>query len=269
MATKQAVTNTPTRPAPDRAFTWPVLREHLQRDGFDLIPNYARPLDGHVVDTHVDPITKQERAVTDYELAGRKLMGYTVGEIEAAQAETLGRKLRQTWDFTVDGMPLRCNESFEHQSNFGLQYASTCRHCGLPRWNNADHPATPLCGTCRIALSDTPRCPEMRCACSTAYKRHGCRCEPCRKWNAAKHRFLYAKRRSNPNLSSVTTTNVREESAPVPTSLLGLRLGLDSPLDTDTPWSAAWTWLPVTVRESLARYEAAIESIENQIQESA
>lgn len=225
---------------PEKAFQWPVLRKYLQQDGFTLIPNHLRPLDGRIVGTWFDPATGGPRPVTDYEIVGRFLFG-----AESEQAHTLGRMVRQTWYFRVEGIKLRCNEAFEQWTHHGLQYVSTCQGCGEERWNNADRVPHPLCQVCRQNRSE--RCPDTDLACSTAYKRHGCRCLVCRRWNAAKHRALRF-RRDNPVVSSVQT----------PKKVL-----------TPTPvcWSTnngvtRWTWLPSRVRQTLARYERDLEAIE-------
>lgn len=177
-------------PEAPRRESWkrPLLTDQLKRDGFALVPNYDRPLDGRVVDTRFDPETGQVRDVTDHELAGAKTFGIVPADWQSRRF--YGLKIKQVWSFTVADVELRCNEAWNGASHFGLQYRSRCAACGAERWNNADRPPLPLCTKCR-----TRRCRRTALACSTAYKRGQCRCDDCRAWHATQARLNRAAKR--------------------------------------------------------------------------
>src|SRR5688572_12277372 len=80
----------------------PLLLDQLKRDGFKLTANYARALDGRVVDTRFDPETGQVREVTDHELAGAKTFG--IAPADWRSRRLYGLRIRQVWYFSADGV---------------------------------------------------------------------------------------------------------------------------------------------------------------------
>jgi hypothetical protein len=222
-----------------------TLQEHFQ-----LVPNHDRALDGRVVDTRFDPDTRQLRDVTDHEL------------VTALVGPAYGGRFFQTWYFTVDGIDFQFNQAFERWGFHGLRYRTTCRDCGEARCWRPIHkpPARQRCQECRYARSITPICDDLDLRCSTAYVKHGCRCDDCRAWNAANQR----RRRAGTNSDSSTKTlleNVRTDSSlpvVVPEELSELVPALVTEQE-----SARWVWLPRRLREVVVRYDEQVTLTED------
>ncbi len=220
---------------------FPSLVAHLKADGFDLVPNYTRPLsDTRIVAERFDPVTGVQ-PVTEREYV-ETIYWRGVG----------GHRLEQVWRFEVDGCVLQCNDSFVTWTNRGLQYATRCAACPQTIWTNADRSPRPLCRRCR---SQSGWCEQTDRTCEAAYKStvDPCRCDVCRAWNTLKHRRLRAARRARRECNpTVSTSRTREEKAAYPLLLFKTTNG------GVTGWEPAW-WLPESVRASMARYEGTVE----------
>lgn len=218
-------------------------------------PNYARPLDGRVVEYRTTGPGQPARAVTDYELAGARTFGIPAGPEFVDERIAAGQRIRQVWHWECGGIAFRFNASWKACSHFGYQQLSTCATCRTNVWTTCDRPAHARCRTCR-ATSGT--CSEIGLACSTAYKAHGCRCNDCRQWNAARMRRV----RQRPELNTESRKPVLSRS----TSDTGTGSTPDNREKgpstkkrvTRRPEPETWTWLPVELRDHIARHAAIV-----------
>jgi len=247
-----AATNTKTKPI---IVAEPSLLAQLRRDGYQLIPHQPRPLTGQIVAQFPDATTGGQRAVTDYELAARKHFKITAPETATA----LGRTMRQTWAFEVEGVGFQFNEHYESRRWYGLLYLSHCRVCGVECRNNVTQPPSARCRDCWRTTQTGPRCPETDLACSTAYMKHHCDCETCRGWNAAKQRARRTRVPGEAGGDVPTSISIQipvgEKPLPPVKTPTEMEVGTSG---LDGHWSGGWTWLPASVRASLAAYEAWI-----------
>lgn len=229
--------------APD---AFPELLTTLRND-FRLVPNYDRALDGRVVDTRFDPATKQLRNVTD-----RELVALIIGP-------AYGGQFFQTWYFVVDGIHFQFNQAFESWRYHGLRYQTACRDCGEALWVPIYRQPRRRCLTCHQNRSTTPTCPESddTVRCSTAYVKHHCRCATCREWNATRQRQRRA--RNNPVSSKQQLQEILREESYFPVVTPRTNRVVTPP--ENEHGAVTWTWLPASLRNVLARYEAAVENI--------
>lgn len=262
MSGSTAVSEAPTN-EPD-ASDWEAGRRELERRLLEELraafpqaqPNYARPLDGRVVDTRFDPETGQLRNVTDYEMAGAVTSGLHPEFV--ADRIAYGKRIRQVWSWAMSGVQFHYNEWWATKSHYGYQHRSICGGCGEEIWTNCDRPAPARCRVCRWTSG---ACAETGLACATAYKNHDCRCDDCRRWNADRMRRVRSKR-TEPQTGSRNTVLSKSSLDTGTLKDSGIQRTSTSTKNgvTRTPEPATWTWLPVEMRAHIARHKAVVDA---------
>jgi hypothetical protein len=257
----------PTRVEPPVApqNAWLEERQHLERQLIErlkaafpqVIPNHARPLDGTVVEKRATDPGKPLRDVTDYELAGARTFDIPRGPEFIGERIAYGQRIRQVWSWATRGRRFRYNEWWATYSHYGYQHQSKCVACGDDDiWTNCDQPAQQRCRKCRWtsgACSDNPKV-----ACATAYTRHQCRCESCRKWNtdAVRQRRARKRAKAKETCTSVLSRSNKVISTPELTTPVVLRTKNAG----TRPEPETWTWLPIEARDHIARHAVFVHA---------